>query len=60
VNFLQHFTRHTLELFSAGWGKTFGELVATRRTPDLIAPFARERFYQDALVSELAAAAASH
>ena len=36
------------------------ELVATGRTPDLIAPFALERFYTDTLVSELAAAAVSH
>jgi sarcosine oxidase subunit beta len=56
---------------SAGWGtygfkaapivgKTLAELVATGRTPDLIAPFALERFYEDKLVSELAAAAVSH
>jgi sarcosine oxidase subunit beta len=56
---------------SAGWGtygfkaapivgKTLAELVATNRTPDLIAPFALERFYDDKLVSELAAAAVSH
>jgi sarcosine oxidase, subunit beta len=56
---------------SAGWGtygfkaapivgKTLAELVATERTPDLIAPFALERFYEDRLVSELAAAAVSH
>ncbi len=56
---------------SAGWGtygfkaapivgKTLAELVATGRTPDLIAPFALERFYTDRLVSELAAAAVSH
>jgi sarcosine oxidase subunit beta len=56
---------------SAGWGtygfkaapivgKTLAELVATDRTPDLIAPFALERFYDDRLVSELAAAAVSH
>jgi sarcosine oxidase subunit beta len=56
---------------SAGWGtygfkaapivgKTLAELVATGRTPDLIAPFALERFYEDRLVSELAAAAVSH
>jgi sarcosine oxidase, subunit beta len=56
---------------SAGWG-TYGfkaapivgvmlaELVATGRTPRLIEPFALERFYTDALVSELAAAAVSH
>jgi sarcosine oxidase, subunit beta len=56
---------------SAGWGtygfkaapivgKTLAELVASERTPDLIAPFALERFYEDKLVSELAAAAVSH
>ena len=56
---------------SAGWGTygfkaapivgtTLAELVATRRTPGLIAPFALERFYTDTLVSELAAAAVSH
>jgi sarcosine oxidase subunit beta len=56
---------------SAGWGtygfkaapivgKTLAELVATGRTPDLIAPFEVERFYRDTLVSELAAAAVSH
>ena len=56
---------------SAGWGtygfkaapivgKTLAELVATGETPELIAPFTLERFYQDRLVSELAAAAVSH
>jgi sarcosine oxidase subunit beta len=56
---------------SAGWGtygfkaapivgQTLAELVATGRTPELIAPFALERFYTDDLVSELAAAAVSH
>jgi sarcosine oxidase subunit beta len=56
---------------SAGWGTygfkaapivghTLAELVATGRTPDLIAPFRLERFYEDRLVSELAAAAVSH
>jgi sarcosine oxidase subunit beta len=56
---------------SAGWGtygfkaapivgRTLAELVATGRTPELIAPFALERFYEDKLVSELAAAAVSH
>lgn len=56
---------------SAGWGtygfkaapivgKTLAELTATGRTPDLIAPFELERFYEDRLVSELAAAAVSH
>jgi sarcosine oxidase, subunit beta len=56
---------------SAGWGTygfkaapivgtTLAELVATGKTPRLIAPFALERFYTDTLVSELAAAAVSH
>jgi sarcosine oxidase, subunit beta len=56
---------------SAGWGtygfkaapvvgETLAELVATGKTPDLIAPFALERFHTDTLVSELAAAAVSH
>ncbi|MDQ3894931.1 MAG: FAD-dependent oxidoreductase [Actinomycetota bacterium] len=58
-------------LVSCGWGTygfkaapivgtTLAELVATGRTPRLIAPFALERFYTDTLVSELAAAAVSH
>jgi sarcosine oxidase, subunit beta len=58
-------------LLSAGWGtygfkaapivgKTLAELVATGRTPDLIRPFRLGRFYEDRLVSELAAAAVSH
>ena len=56
---------------SAGWGTygfkaapivgvTMAELVASGRTPELIAPFALERFHTDTLVSELAAAAVSH
>jgi len=56
---------------SAGWGTygfkaapivgtTLAELVATGGTPDLIAPFALERFHTDTMVSELAAAAVSH
>ncbi len=56
---------------SAGWGtygfkaapivgQTLAELVDTGATPELIAPFALERFYDDRLVSELAAAAVSH
>ncbi len=58
-------------LVSTGWGTygfkaapivgtTLAELVDTGKTPDLIAPFALERFYEDKLVSELAAAAVSH
>jgi len=56
---------------SAGWGtygfkaapvvgETLAQLVATGRTPELIAPFELERFHTDTLVSELAAAAVSH
>jgi sarcosine oxidase subunit beta len=56
---------------SAGWGtygfkaapivgRTLADLVHTGKTPELIAPFALERFYEDQLVSELAAAAVSH
>jgi sarcosine oxidase subunit beta len=56
---------------SAGWGtygfkaapivgQTLAELVATGRQPELIEPFKLERFYEDRLVSELAAAAVSH
>jgi sarcosine oxidase, subunit beta len=41
-------------------GRTLAELIATGRTPELIAPFSLERFYEDRLVSELAAAAVSH
>ncbi len=58
-------------LVSCGWGTygfkaapvvgtTLAELVATGRTPDLIAPFTLGRFATDTLVSELAAAAVSH
>jgi sarcosine oxidase, subunit beta len=58
-------------LISTGWGTygfkaapivgtTLAELIATRKTPPLIEPFALERFYKDDLVSELAAAAVSH
>jgi sarcosine oxidase subunit beta len=66
--------RTELENFhvSAGWGtygfkaapvvgETLAQLVAGGgRTPELIAPFALERFSTDTLVSELAAAAVSH
>ena len=56
---------------SAGWGTygfkaapvvgtTLAELVATGKTPDLIAAFSLERFHTDTPVSELAAAAVSH
>jgi sarcosine oxidase, subunit beta len=56
---------------SAGWGTygfkaapivgtTLAELIDTGKTPDLIEPFRLERFHEDRLVSELAAAAVSH
>ena len=56
---------------SAGWGtygfkaapvvgETLAQLVSSGTTPELIAPFALERFHTDTLVSELAAAAVSH
>jgi sarcosine oxidase subunit beta len=56
---------------SAGWGtygfkaapivgKTLADLIYQGRTPELIEPFRLERFYEDRLVSELAAAAVSH
>ena len=56
---------------SAGWGtygfkaapivgRTLAELVDTGGTPNLIAPFALERFYEDRLVSERTAVAVSH
>lgn len=41
-------------------GKRIAELIATGRTPDLIAPFALSRFYTDTLVGEKAAASVSH
>ncbi len=58
-------------LVSAGWGtygfkaapivgKTLAQQVATGRPPELIEPFALERFYRDRLVSEVGAAAVSH
>jgi len=58
-------------LLSAGWGtygfkaapivgRTMAELIATGNTPELIEPFALERFYRDRLVSEVGAAAVSH
>jgi len=58
-------------LVSTGWGtygfkaapivgSTLAELVDTGHTPELIEPFRLERFYDDRLVSELAAAAVSH
>jgi sarcosine oxidase subunit beta len=58
-------------LVDAGWGTygfkaspivglTMAELAATGRIPDLIEPFALERFYTGDLVSERGAAAVSH
>ena len=41
-------------------GKRIAELIATGRTPDLIAPFSLSRFYNDTLVGEKAAASVSH
>ena len=63
--------RSTTSTSAPGWGtygfkaapivgKTLAELTATGKTPELIEPFALERFYEDKLVSELAAAAVSH
>lgn len=41
-------------------GKTMAELVATQRVPELIKPFALDRFYQYRQVNEAGATAASH
>lgn len=41
-------------------GKMMAELIATHEVPDLIAPFALERFYTGDLVGEKAAASVSH
>lgn len=41
-------------------GKRIAELIATKRTPDLIRPFRLSRFHEDKLVSEKGAAAVSH
>jgi sarcosine oxidase subunit beta len=41
-------------------GKNIAELIASGRTPDMIRPFALERFYKDELIGEKAAAAVSH
>ncbi len=41
-------------------GKCLAELIATGRTPDLIAPFALSRFRDGLLVGEKAAASVSH
>ncbi len=41
-------------------GKCLAELIATKKTPELIEPFALSRFEKDRLVGERAAAAVSH
>lgn len=41
-------------------GKMMAELIATQRTPELIAPFSLERFYSGELVGEKAAASVGH
>jgi sarcosine oxidase, subunit beta len=41
-------------------GKTMAELIATNRTPDLIAPFRLARFYENDLVGEKGAASVGH
>ena len=41
-------------------GVCLAELIATRRVPELIKPFALARFWDRRLISELAAAAVSH
>jgi sarcosine oxidase subunit beta len=41
-------------------GKRIAELIATNRTPDLIAPFHLSRFAEDALVGEKGAASVGH
>ena len=41
-------------------GVTMSDLIADNQVPELIAPFALERFWKRELVSEIAAAAVSH
>jgi sarcosine oxidase subunit beta len=41
-------------------GKMMAQLIATNKTPNLIAPFSLERFYKGELIGEKAAAATSH
>ncbi|MCC7352565.1 MAG: FAD-dependent oxidoreductase, partial [Anaerolineae bacterium] len=41
-------------------GKRLAELIATRRTPDPIAPFSYDRFFKGKLVGEKGAAAVGH
>jgi len=41
-------------------GKTMAELIATQKVPELIKPFALDRFYQLGQINEAGATAASH
>ncbi len=41
-------------------GKRMAELIATQRTPELIAPFSYDRFYRGKLVGEKGAASVGH
>jgi glycine/D-amino acid oxidase-like deaminating enzyme len=41
-------------------GKNIAELISSGQTPEMIRPFALERFYNDELIGEKAAAAVSH
>jgi sarcosine oxidase subunit beta len=41
-------------------GREIAELIASGTTPEMIRPFALERFYTDSLIGEKAAAAVSH
>ena len=41
-------------------GKRMAELIATNRTPDLIAPFSYDRFFEGRLVGEKGAASVGH
>jgi sarcosine oxidase, subunit beta len=41
-------------------GRRVAELIATGRTPDILRPFTIERFFNDQLIGEKAAAAVSH
>ena len=41
-------------------GLMTAQCVATGKVPDLVRPFALDRFYEDRLVGEKAAAAVSH
>jgi sarcosine oxidase subunit beta len=41
-------------------GKRLAECIATGRVPDILAPFALDRFERFALLNEMGATAASH